>query len=44
MANMSCGYYNPHLDNEFVIIEDVMNTLNLALELIENIAESYDYE
>ena len=40
MANMSCGYYNPHLDNEYVIIEDVMNTLNLALELIENITES----
>jgi putative aminopeptidase FrvX len=44
MANLSCGYYNPHLDNEYVIIEDVMNTLNLALELIENITESYDFE
>lgn len=44
MANLSCGYYNPHLDNEYVVIKDVENTLNLALELLKNIKNSYDFD
>lgn len=33
-ANISCGYYNPHSDNEYVVIDDVMNCLDLVVELM----------
>ena len=32
-ANMSCGYYDPHSDNEFVDIEEVENTKEMVFEL-----------
>lgn len=34
-ANMSCGYYDPHTDNEFVDIDDVNSTLKLVEELFD---------
>lgn len=34
-ANISCGYYNPHCDNEYVVIADVMNCLSLVIDVIE---------
>jgi tripeptide aminopeptidase len=37
MANISCGYYNPHSPQEYVNIKDVENTLNLVEEIIQNI-------
>ena len=33
-ANISCGYYNPHSDNEYVVVEDVMNCLDLVMDLM----------
>jgi len=35
MANISCGYYNPHQSNEYVNILDVTNCLNLVYSIIE---------
>ena len=32
-ANMSCGYYDPHTDNEYISIQDVNDTLNLCIDL-----------
>ena len=32
-ANISCGYYNPHGDGEFVVVEDVEIALNLCYEI-----------
>lgn len=36
-ANVSCGYYNPHMDGEIISIADVENTLNLFRDLAENL-------
>lgn len=35
VANMSCGYYSPHTDNEWVSISDVYDTYMMCLELFE---------
>jgi hypothetical protein len=51
MANISCGYYNPHSANEYVNIKDVENCLQMVTEIIkvmgdnsyEHIYETYDY-
>ncbi len=42
MANMSCGYYNPHMDNEYVIINDVFVTLDMVLDIIHELHKN-DY-
>ena len=36
LANIECGYYNPHSSDSFVVIEDVERVLLMALELVEN--------
>lgn len=33
MANMSCGYYSPHSDEEVVCIDDVMNCLSMVHQI-----------
>lgn len=30
VANMSCGYYNPHTDQEYIIIDDVYDTCDMC--------------
>ena len=34
MANISCGYYAPHTENEFIDIDEVFLTVDLVLDLI----------
>ncbi len=34
MANISCGYYNPHTNQEYVNIQDVENCLRMVMEII----------
>ncbi len=34
-ANISCGYYNPHMANEYVVIDDVFNALELVTDIIK---------
>ncbi len=41
MANMSCGYYNPHSDNEYVDIKDVENVTNMVSEIIKQLGAKY---
>ncbi len=38
VANMSCGYYDPHSDNEFIVISEVDETLEFVLEIFEAMA------
>src|SRR5690606_13210484 len=33
-ANIACGYYNPHQDNEYVSVDDVINCRNMVFEII----------
>ena len=39
--NISCGYYNPHSDEEFTIIDDLLNCFNLICWIIENCQDVY---
>lgn len=36
MANMSCGYYEPHTSNEYVVITDVLNCLEMCMTICRN--------
>lgn len=40
VANISCGYYNPHTFNEYVNINDVLNTLSFVNDLIDTLGET----
>lgn len=42
--NLSCGYYEPHTDNEFTVKEDLMNCLYLVRHIIENCTKVYTHE
>lgn len=39
-ANMSCGYYKPHTKQEYVVIDDAINTRNLVEALIRSLGET----
>lgn len=41
LANIECGYYNPHSSESFVVIQHVENALNLGLEIIKNYGNIY---
>ena len=38
-ANMSCGYYRPHSNQEYVNIDDAIHTCNLVRSLITSLGE-----
>lgn len=40
VTNISSGYYKPHSDQEYVNIEDAMNTLSLMMGIIEKLGET----
>ena len=33
--NLSCGYYNMHTPNEFVVVKDVEDSFNLAINIVK---------
>jgi hypothetical protein len=41
-VNISCGYYNAHQKTEYTIISELLNTLQFAQAIIENITGFYD--
>lgn len=44
VANMSCGYYNPHMANEFVNVHDVENCLNMCRTIIYRCTKVYKHK
>jgi len=44
VANMSCGYYNPHTDTEYINIEDVIDTFNFCNDLYDINKKMYSYD
>lgn len=42
--NMSCGYYNPHTDEEFTIKSELDNCLAFVQHIIETCTEIYPHE
>lgn len=41
VANMSCGYYNPHSDDETVVFADVENCLAMCYEIMKTMTGTY---
>lgn len=43
-VNLSCGYYNAHTTSEYVIMEEMLNTIKVVKELLslENVSQ-YEY-
>jgi hypothetical protein len=42
--NMSCGYYNPHSDEEFTVISDLLNALDLVEHIITTCTDVYAHK
>lgn len=42
--NMSCGYYNPHSDEEFTVISDLLNALDLVEHIITTCTDVYTHK
>jgi len=42
--NFAAGYYNYHTENEYVVIDDVQNTCNMGVKVIESLGQKkYTY-
>lgn len=41
--NMSCGYYNPHTDNEFTVVSELQETLDFVLDICTKMTERYEH-
>lgn len=39
VANMSCGYYDPHSDNEYILISEVFSTADFVKELVDDLGD-----
>lgn len=39
--NLAAGYYNMHRSNEYVIVEDVQNSYELGVKLVEELGENF---
>lgn len=44
VANISCGYYNPHMAEEYVVIRDVENCLALVVSIIATLDKRYVHD
>ena len=44
VANMSCGYYNPHTPQEYVNVWDVENCLDMCKTIIRYCTKSYKHK
>ena len=42
--NLSCGYYEPHTDNEFTVKADLLNCMNLIEHIIETCTGVYPHK
>lgn len=45
-VNLSCGYYNEHTDNEYLVLKDMTDTVKLiihALALVDAYADDFDF-
>jgi putative aminopeptidase FrvX len=42
--NISIGYYNYHTKNEYVVVEDVFNGIDMGRKMIENLGNKLHYK
>jgi tripeptide aminopeptidase len=43
VANMSCGYWNPHMPDEMINLQDVENCLNMVYDIMLNCTDVYHH-
>lgn len=43
VANMSCGYYNPHSDDEIIDIKDMNNCRDMCMEIFTTLTSAYPF-
>ena len=42
-VNLSCGYYNAHTTSEYVIVEEMLNTIETVKKLLDTESEQFEY-
>lgn len=42
-VNLSCGYYNAHTTSEYVVIEEMENTIKVVEKLLDTECEQFEY-
>ena len=42
-VNFSCGYYNAHTTSEYVIVEEMIDTINVVKKLLDVECEQFEY-
>ena len=42
-VNLSCGYYNAHSTSEYVVFDEMLNTIEVAKKLIATKSEKFEY-
>ena len=42
-VNFSCGYYNAHTTSEYVVMEEMYNTIDVVKQLLEVECEQFEY-
>jgi len=43
-ANIECGYYNPHSDNEYIVLEDYERCKKMVLHILERVNDRYEVD
>lgn len=43
-VNISCGYYEPHTDHEFIVVSELRNALDFTMHIISNCKNVYRHE
>lgn len=42
-VNMSCGYYRPHTDGEYTVLDELKNCFAFVRWIVENVTEVYEH-
>ena len=42
-VNLSCGYYNAHTTSEYVVVEEMLNTIEVVKKLLDVECEQFEY-
>jgi tripeptide aminopeptidase len=44
VANMSCGYHNPHSDDEIVVFDEVENCMSMVYDIMTAMTDTYKHK
>lgn len=43
-ANISAGYYRPHQDSEYIVLEDLVRAIELMFEISHDLNDTYEFQ